>query len=127
MYLSKDRERQVGQVKRVEPSPAFPLLICCRVVPGGWLGHAGSLVQASNVGCNLLVGTAWSRVDFIPRAHFKHWVWCVAVDSLCNSNAIDTLLSNFIVPLQGDEISTTEDGKVRSHPHISCPHVARGM
>jgi len=40
---------------------------------------------------------------------------CAAVDSLCNSNAIDTLLSNFIVPLQGDEISTTEDGKARVH------------
>lgn len=34
------------------------------------------------------------------------------MDSLCNSNAIDTLLSNFILPLQGDEISTTRDSKV---------------
>ena len=34
------------------------------------------------------------------------------MDSLCNSNAIDTLLSNFILPLQGDEIITIRDSKV---------------
>lgn len=37
-----------------------------------------------------------------------------AVDALCELNAIDTLLSNFIIPLQGDEISTVDPttGKV---------------
>ncbi len=35
-----------------------------------------------------------------------------AVDSLCHSNAIDALLSNFSVPLQGDGISTRKDRKV---------------
>ena len=36
---------------------------------------------------------------------------CAAVDQLCEVSAVDTLLSNFIVPLQGDDISTP-DGRV---------------
>ncbi len=32
----------------------------------------------------------------------------LAVDALCEVSAIDTLLSNFIVPLQGDQISTPD-------------------
>jgi hypothetical protein len=44
---------------------------------------------------------------------------CRAVDALCNSNAVDTLLSNFILPLQSDQISTVCDNKVRS---TSCTH-----
>lgn len=31
-----------------------------------------------------------------------------AVDALCEHNAIDTLLSNFILPLQEDQISTVD-------------------
>ena len=31
-----------------------------------------------------------------------------AVDALCNVGAIDTLLSNFILPLQGPEVSTRD-------------------
>lgn len=36
------------------------------------------------------------------------------MDALCEHNAIDTLLSNFILPLQDDQISTVdpESGKV---------------
>ncbi|KAK9818799.1 hypothetical protein WJX74_001704 [Apatococcus lobatus] len=33
---------------------------------------------------------------------------CAAVDALCNVGAIDTLLSNFILPLQGSEVSTRD-------------------
>ena len=37
----------------------------------------------------------------------------VAVDALCNAGAIDTLLSNFILPLQGSEVSTRDmDGNL---------------
>lgn len=35
-----------------------------------------------------------------------------AVDALCNRNAIGTLLSNFILPLQDDGIIITQDSKV---------------
>ena len=38
-----------------------------------------------------------------------------AVDALCENSAIDTLLSNFILPLQSDDISTVRDGKARVH------------
>lgn len=37
------------------------------------------------------------------------------VDALCENSAIDTLLSNFILPLQTDDISTVVDGKARVH------------
>lgn len=36
---------------------------------------------------------------------------CAAIDAICEVGAIDTLLSNFIIPLQGDQISTA-DGRV---------------
>ena len=37
----------------------------------------------------------------------------LAVDAVCEHNAIDTLLSNFIKPLQGSEIATYDsDGKL---------------
>ena len=38
-----------------------------------------------------------------------------AVDALCENSAIDTLLSNFILPLQSDDISTVRDGMARVH------------
>ena len=39
----------------------------------------------------------------------------LAVDALCENSAIDTLLSNFILPLQTDDISTVVGGKARVH------------
>ncbi|KAK9839857.1 hypothetical protein WJX81_006741 [Elliptochloris bilobata] len=43
---------------------------------------------------------------------------CAAVDALCEVGAIDTLLSNFMRPLQGDAISTS-DGPGRHRVHCS--------
>ncbi|KAG1666153.1 hypothetical protein FOA52_011565 [Chlamydomonas sp. UWO 241] len=43
---------------------------------------------------------------------------CVAVEALCEVNAIDKLLSGFIIPLQRDDISTT-DAQGRSRVHCS--------
>ncbi|GAX81575.1 hypothetical protein CEUSTIGMA_g9003.t1 [Chlamydomonas eustigma] len=41
---------------------------------------------------------------------------CVAVEALCEISAIDKLLSAFIIPLQSDDISTTDaDGRHRIH------------
>lgn len=42
----------------------------------------------------------------------------LAVDSLCEVSAIDTLLSNFLCPLQGDAISTP-DGRVHCSLNIN--------
>ena len=41
----------------------------------------------------------------------RHCLPAPAVDAICEVGAIDTLLSNFIIPLQGDQISTA-DGRV---------------
>ena len=42
-----------------------------------------------------------------PKAHNS---WCCAVEALCSVSAIDTLLSNFLEPLQGPAIATQTDG-----------------
>jgi len=42
------------------------------------------------------------------------------VDALCELNAIDTLLSNFIIPLQGDEISTVNPATSKVPGWNSC-------
>ncbi|KAK9806725.1 hypothetical protein WJX72_000669 [[Myrmecia] bisecta] len=42
---------------------------------------------------------------------------CAAVDALCEYGAIDTLLSTFIVPLQGDQIATRDE---RGNHRIHC-------
>ena len=39
-----------------------------------------------------------------------------AVDALCEVGAIDTLLSNFIRPLQGEAIATVKRDPLTSHP-----------
>eukprot|EP00798_Chlamydomonas_sp_ICE-L_P008789 gene8789-33658_t len=44
---------------------------------------------------------------------------CVAVEALCEVSAIDKLLSSFICPLQGDNISTTVGGKSRVHASLN--------
>eukprot|EP00884_Botryococcus_braunii_P003367 jgi/Botrbrau1/13030/Bobra.0389s0021.1 len=36
---------------------------------------------------------------------------CAALDALCEVGAIDTLLSNFIIPLQGDQIASSSRGE----------------
>lgn len=41
---------------------------------------------------------------------------CDAVDSLVDASAIDTLLSNFIVPLQSDDISKPDSSGARASP-----------
>ena len=53
-----------------------------------------------------------SQVDM--QAVFRLIVHCCsAVDALCELGAIDTLLSNFIKPLQGSEIATRDsDGNL---------------
>ena len=46
---------------------------------------------------------------------------CCAVDALCEVSAIDTLLSNFIRPLQGEAIATIKRDPATSQP-ILDPH-----
>lgn len=41
---------------------------------------------------------------------------CGAVDALCEVGAIDTLLSNFIRPLQGEAIATVKRDPLTQHP-----------
>ena len=44
---------------------------------------------------------------------------CSAVDALCELGAIDTLLSNFIKPLQGSEIATRDSAGNLERIHCS--------
>ena len=41
---------------------------------------------------------------------------CCAVDALCEVSAIDTLLSNFIRPLQGEAIATVKRDPATCQP-----------
>ncbi|KAG2498231.1 hypothetical protein HYH03_003981 [Edaphochlamys debaryana] len=50
---------------------------------------------------------------------------CIAVEALCEVSAIDKLLSAFIIPLQSDDISTTQhlpaaDGSLRPVHRVHC-------
>ena len=85
------------------------------------------LVQSSrsaNLACNVTCHWAareWWRLHCVKSAcntwRDTHVVCAImpAVDALCENSAIDTLLSNFILPLQSDDISTVRDGKARVH------------
>ena len=44
----------------------------------------------------------------VPEFHAETLHAACAVDALCNVGAIDTLLSNFILPLQGSEVATRD-------------------
>ena len=52
---------------------------------------------------------------------FSRCALCCAVDALCEVSAIDTLLSNFIRPLQGEAIATVKRDPATSQP-ILGPH-----
>ncbi len=59
-----------------------------------------------------------SQVDM--QAVFRLIVHCCsAVDALCELGAIDTLLSNFIKPLQGSEIATRDSNGNLDRIHCS--------
>ena len=47
-----------------------------------------------------------------------------AVDALCEVGAIDTLLSNFIRPLQGEAIATVKRDPITSQPLLDPEGVA---
>lgn len=46
--------------------------------------------------------------------------FCTAVDALCEVSAVDTLLSNFIRPLQGGAIATVRRDPVTSQPLLDA-------
>ena len=47
---------------------------------------------------------------------FSRCALCCAVDALCEVSAIDTLLSNFIRPLQGEAIATVKRDTATCQP-----------
>ena len=50
--------------------------------------------------------------------------WFGAVDALCEVGAVDTLLSNFIRPLQGEAIATVKRDPLTSDPILDQQGVA---
>ena len=55
---------------------------------------------------------------------FTRCALCCVVDALCEVSAIDTLLSNFIRPLQGEAIATVKRDPATCQP-ILDPHGRR--
>ena len=89
----------------------------CLAAVGMALKHAPQVSVASHRLLDDRAATPLSTVRAVwcPRlhspiasGHTPRSLPAAAVDALCEHNAIDTLLSNFILPLQEDQISTVD-------------------
>lgn len=65
-------------------------------------------------------GTGADVWKIVLRRMFTTCAFCTAVDALCEVSAVDTLLSNFIRPLQGGAIATVRRDPVTSQPLLDA-------